>query len=84
MCLIRDTWSRSTNMPAVDRHVLCCELNLVNMAYQRQVDLDAHHKNAVLEIKFRADLVVERRVPIENKAVNKLKNQGRAQVLRIL
>ncbi len=54
---------------------MCYEFKLLEMEYQRQLDLDIHYKNVVFEKRFRADLVIENKIPIENKAVRKLTSQ---------
>ncbi len=71
-------------LESVYEDAFCYELNLVKMAYQRQVDLDVRYKNAVFKKRFRADLVVENKILIENKAVKKLTNQDEAQLINYL
>ncbi len=71
-------------LESVYEDAFCYELNLVKMAYKRQVDLDVRYKNAVFKKKFRADLVVENKILIENKAVKKLTSQDEAQLINYL
>ena len=46
-------------LESVYEDALCYELDLLNIHYQRQVELNIHYKNVVFERKFRADLLVE-------------------------
>lgn len=63
---------------------LCYELELRNLKYSRQEELDIHYKNIVFNRKFRADLLVENKVLIENKAIKKLTEQDEAQLINYL
>jgi GxxExxY protein len=71
-------------LESVYEDAYCYELNLVKMAYQRQVDLDVRYKSTVFKKKFRADLVVENKILIENKAIKMLTNQDEAQLINYL
>ena len=71
-------------LESVYEDALCYEMDLVKMAYQRQVELDVHYKDVVFEKRFRADLVVENKILIENKAVKRLTNQDEAQLINYL
>ena len=68
----------------VNEDALCYELDLIGIAYQRQLELNVHYKDAVFECKFRADLLVEKRVLVENKAMKKITNQDEAQLINYL
>jgi len=59
----------------VNEDALCYELDLMSISYQRQLELDVHYKNVVFDRKFRADLLVEKRILVENKAMKKITNQ---------
>ena len=65
----------------VNEDALCYELDLIGIAYQRQLELDVHYKNVVFDRKFRADLLVEKRILVENKAMKKITNQDEAQLI---
>ncbi|HHT9137837.1 MAG TPA: GxxExxY protein [Candidatus Wunengus sp. YC60] len=54
------------------------------MHYQRQVELNIHYKNVVFERKFRADLLVENKVLVENKAIKQITVQDEAQLINYL
>lgn len=71
-------------LESVYEDALCYELDLINIAYQRQVDLDVHYKNVIFERRFRADLLVENKVLVENKAIKKITNQDEAQLINYL
>ena len=71
-------------LETVYEDALCYELDLLRMSYQRQVELDVKYKTAIFEKKFRADLLIEDKVLIENKAIKKLANQDEAQLINYL
>lgn len=63
---------------------MCYELDLINVSYQRQIELDVHYKNVTFERRFRADLLVENKILVENKAMKKITNQDEAQLINYL
>jgi GxxExxY protein len=63
---------------------LCYELNALKIAYQRQQELDIHYKDVVFERRFCADLLVENKVLLENKATRKIAQQDEAQLINYL
>ena len=71
-------------LESVYEDALCYELDLINFFYQRQIELDVHYKNVIFEKKFRADLLIENRVLIENKAIKKITKQDEAQLINYL
>ena len=71
-------------LESVYEDALCYELDLLDFLYQRQIDLDVLYKTAIFERKFRADLLVEEKVLVENKAIKKLTNQDEAQLINYL
>ena len=71
-------------LESVYEDALCYELDLVGISYQRQLELDVHYKNVVFDRKFRADLLVEKRILVENKAMKKITNQDEAQLINYL
>ncbi len=68
-------------LESVYEDALCYELDLMGISYQRQLELDVHYKNVVFDRKFRADLLVEKRILVENKAMKKITNQDEAQLI---
>jgi GxxExxY protein len=71
-------------LESVYEDALCYEFGLLDIPYQRQIDLDVHYKKAVFERKFRADLLIENKVLVENKAIKKVTNQDEAQLINYL
>ena len=71
-------------MESVYEDALCYELDKLNFAYQRQIDLDIHYKDTVLKKRFRADLLVEEKVLVENKAIKTMTTADQAQLMNYL
>ncbi len=71
-------------LESVYEDALCYELDLINIVYQRQVELGIHYKNVVFERKFRADLLIENKVLVENKAIKTITRQDEAQLINYL
>ena len=71
-------------LESVYEDALCYELDLLDTPYQRQIDLDVQYKTAIFERKFRADLLVDKRVLVENKAIKKVTNNDEAQLINYL
>ena len=65
----------------MNEDALCYELDLTGIAYQRQLELDVHYKNVVFDRRFRADLIVEKKIIVENKTMKKITNQDEAQLI---
>ena len=71
-------------LESVYEDALCYELEALDIRFQRQVDLDIKYKNAVFKRKFRADLLVEEKVLVENKAITTLTASDEAQLFNYL
>ena len=71
-------------LESVYEDALCYELDLLTIDYQRQIELDVHYKNIKFERRFRADLLVEKKILVENKAIKKITNQDEAQLINYL
>ena len=71
-------------LESVYEDALCYELDLLKFRYRRQVDLDVQYKDVVFKHRFKADLIVDEKVLIENKAIKKLTNQDEAQLINYL
>ena len=71
-------------LETVYEDALCYELGLDNISYKRQIELDIHYKTIVFERRFRADLLVDNKVLVENKAIKKVTNQDEAQLINYL
>ncbi len=63
---------------------LCQELSAVGLAFQRQLPMAVTYKGHRLESGFRADIVVEKDLLLEIKAIEKLTPVHEAQVLTYL
>lgn len=71
-------------LESVYEDALCCELKLLNINFNRQVDLDVKYKDIVFKKRFRADLLVEEKILVENKAIAILTKADEAQLLNYL
>jgi GxxExxY protein len=71
-------------LESVYEDALCYELDLLDFSYQRQIDLDVTYKTATFKKRFRADLMVEKKIRIENKAARRLTSQDEAQLINYL
>ena len=71
-------------LESVYEDALCYDLDLLQIPYQRQIDLDVNYKTVIFERKFRADLMVDNRVLVENKAIKKITNNDEAQLINYL
>ncbi len=71
-------------LESVYEDALCYELDLLDFLYQRQIDLDVLYKTAIFERKFRADLLVEEKVLVENKAIKIVTTKDEAQLINYL
>ena len=69
---------------SVYESALSRELWLRGVAFERQVILPLHYKGAALDLHTRIDLLVERLVVVEIKAVERLAPIHRAQLLTYL
>ena len=63
---------------------LCCELRMHGLAFKRQVPLSVVYKKVTLDCGYRLDLVVEDRLILELKTVEKLLPVHEAQLLTYL
>ncbi len=74
--------------PGFQEHVyesaLHYELKLARIECRRQVEIAVTYKNEPMGIGFRVDLLVERTLPIELKAVDRLSELHRAQLISYL
>ncbi len=71
-------------LESVYEDALCYELDKNHVVYQKQVELNVRYKDVVFERKFRADILVEEKILVENKAVKALTKQDEAQLLNYL
>ncbi len=71
-------------LESVYEDALCYELDLKNLSYERQIELDVHYKDTVFERRFRADLLIKEKVIVENKAIKTITNQDESQLINYL
>jgi GxxExxY protein len=71
-------------LEAVYEECLCHELHENGLGFQRQIPVPVTYKAVNLETGFRADLVIEKELLIEIKAVERLLPVHQAQVLTCL
>jgi len=71
-------------MESAYEECLCYELNLRKLNFQRQVTLPVHYKNVKLDCGYRIDLIVEKKVLLELKSVEKLSPIHTAQLITYL
>ena len=71
-------------LESVYEDALCYELEKLGIHYERQVELDVYYKDTVFEKRFRADLLVEKKVLLENKAIKITSPSDEAQLINYL
>lgn len=71
-------------LEATYEECLCYELSKRNVPFERQVSLPVRYKNVLLDCKYRMDLVVDKNLVVEIKAVDKLIKLHEAQLLTYL
>lgn len=71
-------------LESVYEDALCYEIDIMGMTYQRQIDLDIQYKKAIFERRFRADLLIEKKILVENKAIKKIGSTDEAQLINYL
>ena len=63
---------------------LCCELNTRGIPFERQVSIPVDYKGVKLDCGYRADIVVDRSILVEIKAIDSLLPIQDAQLLTYL
>ena len=63
---------------------LCHELNLREIYFERQKELDIYYKDLLIPKKYKPDLIVENKVIVELKATSGLMKIEEAQLLNYL
>jgi GxxExxY protein len=71
-------------LESVYEDALCYELEKYDVRFERQVELDVTYKDAVFRRRFKADLIVEEKVLVENKAITALSSSDEAQLFNYL
>ena len=68
----------------VYEEALCYELNLREISFERQKELDIYYKDLLIPRKYKPDLIVENKVIVEIKATSGLTKVEEAQLLNYL
>ena len=68
----------------VYEEALCHELNLREISFERQKELDIHYKGLLIPRKYKPDLIVKNKVVVEIKATSGLTEVEEAQLLNYL
>ncbi len=71
-------------LESVYEDALCYELEKLGVPFERQADLDVKYKDIVFKRRFRADLIVEGKILVENKAISVLTTSDEAQLFNYL
>lgn len=71
-------------LEAVYEHCLAEELTHIGLAVERQVAIPVSYRDTKLDVGFRLDLLVERKVIVEVKAIDALASIHTAQLLTYL
>ncbi|HLO46093.1 MAG TPA: GxxExxY protein [Leadbetterella sp.] len=71
-------------MESVYEAALMCELEELDLECQSQVELPVYYKDKKLELGFRIDILVEKRIIIEVKSVEQLTKVHKKQLINYL
>lgn len=71
-------------LESVYEDALCYELKSKKIPFESQGYLDVHYKDVVFERKYKADILVDRKVIVELKATKTLTENDEAQLLNYL
>ena len=71
-------------LESVYEHCLAGDLTRAGLAVERQVAVSVHYREDRLDVGFRLDLLVERQVIVEVKAIDALASIHTAQILTYL
>ena len=61
-------------LESVYESALCYELSRSNITFERQKEISVIYENVVLDVGFRADVIVEDKVIVELKSIENLLN----------
>ncbi len=68
----------------VYEEALCHELGIRKIKYERQKEIDVHYKDLLIPRKYKADILVDRKVIVEIKSTSGLTENDQAQLLHYL
>ena len=71
-------------LESVYEDALCYEFEQINLEYKKQVELYVLYKNKVFKNRFKADLIIENKIIVENKAIKNITKADEAQLINYL
>ncbi len=71
-------------LESVYEEALSYELKKLKLKHFRQIEIDVYYKDLIMPRKFRADMIIEGKILVENKAIKKLSNIDEAQLIHYL
>ena len=71
-------------LEAVYEEAFCIELDRVGLKYKRQEELRIPYKDCILNQRYRADLIVEEKIIVDNKATKGIVEIDQAQLFNYL
>jgi len=71
-------------LESVYEDALCYELEQSKLDYKRQAELDVKYKSKIFKNRFKADLIVDNKILVENKAIKNITNADEAQLINYL
>ena len=71
-------------LEAVYEEAFCIELDKLGLKYKRQEELRIPYKDCILKQRYRADLIVEEKIIVDNKATKGIVGIDQAQLFNYL
>lgn len=71
-------------LESVYEDALCYEFEQIELDYKRQVELDVTYKTKIFKNRFKADLIVNNKIIVENKAIKNITKADEAQLINYL
>ena len=71
-------------LEAVYEEAFCIELDRLGLKYKRQAELRIPYKDCILKQRYRADLIVEEKIIVDNKATKGIVEIDQAQLFNYL
>jgi len=71
-------------LESVYEDALCYELEIAKIPFKRQIYIDVYYKDAIFEKKFKADILIDKKIIVELKAVKNITENDEAQLLNYL
>ncbi len=71
-------------LESVYEDALCYEFEQIKLEYKRQIELDVKYKTKIFKNRFKADLIVDNKIIVENKAIKNITKADEAQLINYL